>query len=70
LINACKDHRHLESFSSRTTLTRPMWERIAARWSEFGLPGQAPELLAYDADAGAVRYHEASELGGGEAPTR
>jgi 4-hydroxy-3-polyprenylbenzoate decarboxylase len=70
LINACKDHRHLESFSSRTTLTRPMWERIAARWSEFGLPGQAPELLAYDSDAGAVRYHEASELGGGEAPTR
>jgi UbiD family decarboxylase len=63
LINACKDHRHLEAFSKRTTLTREMWERLAARWSvEFGLPGQAPELLAYEAGTRPMTYHEASEL--------
>jgi 4-hydroxy-3-polyprenylbenzoate decarboxylase len=69
LINACKDHRHLETFSRRTTLTRQTWERIASRWStDFGLAGKAPELLAYDSisDSEAVRYHEASELSTGD----
>jgi UbiD family decarboxylase len=66
LINACKQHRHLESFSKRTTLTRGMWERLATRWSaEFGLPGRAPELLAYETAARPVAYHEASELSRG-----
>jgi 4-hydroxy-3-polyprenylbenzoate decarboxylase len=63
LINACKEHRYLESFSKRTTLTRPMWEQLAARWTkEFGLPGQAPELLAYEADSRGVTYHETAEM--------
>ena len=66
LINACKQHRYLEVFSKRTTLSREMWERLAARWSaEFGLPGQAPELLAYETGARALTYHEASELSRG-----
>lgn len=66
LINACKQHRYLDVFSKRTTLTRSMWERLAARWStEFGLPGRAPELLAYETGARPVTYHEASELGRG-----
>lgn len=63
LINACKEHRYLESFSKRTTLTRPTWERIAARWSkEFGLPGEAPELRHYETGADTVAYHEGSDL--------
>ncbi len=67
LINACKEHRYLEVFSPRTTLTRPMWERIAARWaSEFGLPGQAPEPLAYETGTRSVPYHEASDLARGD----
>lgn len=66
LINACKEHRHLESFSKRTTLTRETWERIASRWAtEFGLPGVAPELLAYEKGDRAVTYHEASDLAQG-----
>jgi UbiD family decarboxylase len=66
LINACKQHRYLEVFSKRTTLTRSMWERLATRWStEFGLPGGAPELLAYETAARPVTYHEASELSRG-----
>ncbi len=66
LINACKEHRYLEVFSPRTTLARPMRERIAARWaSEFGLPGQAPELLAYETGTRPATYHEASDLARG-----
>ncbi len=63
LINACKDHRHLEAFSHRATLTRATWERIAERWSvDFQLPGEPPELLAYEAAEAPVTYHEASDL--------
>jgi len=63
LINACMEHRYLETFSKRTSLTRAMWERIAKRWgAEFGLPGQAPQLLAYETSARVVTYHEASDL--------
>jgi 4-hydroxy-3-polyprenylbenzoate decarboxylase len=63
LINACKAHRYLESFSRRTMLRRPMWDQIAARWStDFGLAGQAPELVAYDSDSDGPVYHEASDL--------
>ena len=63
LINACKEHRYLDVFSHRTTLTRQMWERLAARWSaDLGLPGRAPELLAYETGARPAAYHEASEL--------
>ncbi len=66
LINACKEHRYLEVFSNRTTLTRQTWQRLAARWSaELGLPGQAPELLAYETGARPTAYHEASELNRG-----
>jgi 4-hydroxy-3-polyprenylbenzoate decarboxylase len=62
LINACRDYRHIGVFSRRTTLTRPVWERLAARWNEFGLPGEAPELLAYEVGAEQMRYHEATDL--------
>jgi 4-hydroxy-3-polyprenylbenzoate decarboxylase len=72
LINSCKEHRYLEVFSKRTTLTRQTWEGLAARWSaEFGLPGRAPELLAYETGARPATYHEASELSRGRpAPRR
>ncbi len=70
LINACKEHRFLETFSQRTALRRSIWERLAARWSrDFRLPGKAPELLAYDTAAQAPAYHESSELTRGRATT-
>jgi 3-polyprenyl-4-hydroxybenzoate decarboxylase len=63
LINACKEHRYLPVFSKRTALTRQMWEQLAARWSrDFGLPGQAPEPLAFETGEQQVSYHEAAEL--------
>jgi 4-hydroxy-3-polyprenylbenzoate decarboxylase len=56
LINACKQHRYLESFAKRTMLSRPTWERLAARWqTEFGLPGVAPTPLTFEpADPGST----------------
>jgi 4-hydroxy-3-polyprenylbenzoate decarboxylase len=65
LINACKDYQHIGVFSKRTTLTREVWQRIAARWKEFGLRGQAPELLAYELGTEDVKYHEATDLAQG-----
>lgn len=51
LINACKDYRFIDSFARRTTLRREVWERLAKRWSsDFGLPGEAPELAVYEDD--------------------
>jgi UbiD family decarboxylase len=65
LINACKEHRYLPIFSRRTALTRPMWEQLAARWnSDFGLPGQAPEPLAFETGEQRLSYHESAEMPG------
>jgi 4-hydroxy-3-polyprenylbenzoate decarboxylase len=48
LINACKDYRHLSSFSKRTMLRKRIYDAVAARWRELGLPGEAPAVLAYE----------------------
>jgi 4-hydroxy-3-polyprenylbenzoate decarboxylase len=50
MINACKDHRHLSTFSRRTMLRKRVYDRVAARWTELGLPGHAPAVLAYEPD--------------------
>ncbi len=57
LINACKEHRYLPVFSKRTTLRKETYDRIAARWKELGLPGQVPQVRAFEEDR-AVVYHE------------
>jgi 4-hydroxy-3-polyprenylbenzoate decarboxylase len=57
LINACKEHRYLPVFSKRTTLRKGTYDRIAARWKELGLPGQVPQVRAFEDDR-AVVYHE------------
>ena len=59
LINACKEHRYLPVFSKRTTLRKSIYDQVASRWTELGLPGSAPEVRAYEADAPqAVAYHD------------
>jgi 4-hydroxy-3-polyprenylbenzoate decarboxylase len=57
LINACKEHRYLPVFSKRTALRREIYERVAARWSQLGLPGQAPNVRAFESEQPVV-YHE------------
>ena len=51
LINACKPHRHLDTFPERTMVRRSVHERVSARWDELGLPGTPPDLVTLpDAD--------------------
>ncbi len=67
LINACKEHRYLPVFSKRTTLGREIYEQVAARWQQLGLPGQVPTVRAYEEEADVV-YHEAGGFEPGHQP--
>jgi len=62
LINACKEHRYIPVFSKRTTLRKSIYERVAHRWKELGLPGETPSVSVFESNA-PVTYHE---LGGFE----
>ena len=48
MINACKDYRHVSSFSRRTMLRKRVYDRVAARWTEMGFSGRAPAVLAFE----------------------
>ncbi len=48
LINACMEHKYKSVFSKRTTVARSVYERLTARWSEFGLPVAPPQLRALE----------------------
>ncbi len=67
LINACKEHRHLPVFSKRTTLRKKIYDQVAARWSELGLPGQIPSVRAFEAES-TVTYHEVGGFEPGRQP--
>jgi 4-hydroxy-3-polyprenylbenzoate decarboxylase len=60
LINACKQHRYLPVFSKRTTLRKSIYDRVAQRWDELGLPGNVPSVRAFEAETGGVTYHDES----------
>jgi UbiD family decarboxylase len=44
LINACKPHRYIKQFPPTTLLRREVYERVAARWAEFGFAEPPPRL--------------------------
>jgi UbiD family decarboxylase len=48
LINACMDYRFIKSFSRRTKLSKDAYEKVAARWQEYGFAGQAPEMSIFE----------------------
>ncbi len=50
LINVCKPHKHLAEFPRRTMLRRDIYDSVAASWDALGLPGQAPEIHAFERD--------------------
>jgi UbiD family decarboxylase len=50
LINACKPHRHIKEFPQATLLRREVYERVAARWAEYGLAGEVPRLNVFHED--------------------
>ncbi len=67
LINACKEHRYLPVFSKRTTLRREIYDRVASRWQKLGLPGQVPEVRAFEQESKVV-YHEVGGFEPGRQP--
>ncbi len=67
LINACKEHRHLPVFSKRTALRKSIYDKVAARWTELGLPGRIPTVRAFEADSRIV-YHEVGGFEPGRQP--
>src|SRR5712692_10166505 len=62
LINACKEHRYIESFSKRTAVRREIYDQLAGRWRRLGLAGEAPHLLAFHREDERPALHEAAEL--------
>jgi 4-hydroxy-3-polyprenylbenzoate decarboxylase len=67
LINACREHRHLPVFSKRTTLRQSIYEDVASRWQDLGLPGKAPQVKVFEQDRKAI-YHEVGGFEPGEQP--
>ena len=62
LINACKEHRYIDSFSKRTAVRRELYEQLARRWQRLGLPGEPPQLLAFHREEERAALHEAAEF--------
>lgn len=50
LINACKEHRYLSTFSKRSMVARSVYEKVKDRWQELGFEGPAPALRALEED--------------------
>jgi UbiD family decarboxylase len=67
LINACKEHRYLPVFSKRTTLRESMYNSVASRWQQLGLPGEAPTVRAFEKDDRVI-YHEVGGFEPGAQP--
>ena len=67
LINACKEHRYLPVFSKRTALRKEMYDKVAAEWKKLGLPGQVPEVRAFEEEKKVV-YHEVGGFEPGKQP--
>ena len=67
LINACKEHRYLPVFSKRTALRKEMYDKVASEWKKLGLPGQIPEVRAFE-EKKEVVYHEVGGFEPGKQP--
>ncbi|MBI2998851.1 MAG: UbiD family decarboxylase [Deltaproteobacteria bacterium] len=67
LINACKEHRYLPVFAKRTALRREIYDQVASRWRELGLPGEIPTVRAFEQETKVV-YHEVGGFEPGHQP--
>jgi UbiD family decarboxylase len=67
LINACKEHRYLPVFSKRTALRKEVYDQVAGMWKKLGLPGEAPQVRAFEQESKVV-YHEVGGFEPGKQP--
>jgi 4-hydroxy-3-polyprenylbenzoate decarboxylase len=50
LINACREHKYLDSFSKRTLLKESTYNRVIGKWSHFGFDFTPPVLKNFEPD--------------------
>jgi 4-hydroxy-3-polyprenylbenzoate decarboxylase len=68
LINACKEHRHLPVFAKRTMLRKSVYDKVAVRWKDLGLPGEIPRISVFESSSPMI-YHELGGFEPGYRPT-
>ena len=50
LIDACKPHRYMSQFPKSTKVRQTVYDSLAARWSELGFKGTAPQIDRFHED--------------------
>jgi 4-hydroxy-3-polyprenylbenzoate decarboxylase len=50
IINACKEHKFLKTFSKRTRLTKPTYEKVQKKWKSYGLDFDIPAIDVFEPD--------------------
>ncbi len=48
LINACKEHKYLATFSRRTKITKDIYNQVSDKWNRLGLKGKPPEIQVFE----------------------
>jgi 4-hydroxy-3-polyprenylbenzoate decarboxylase len=54
LINACKEHRYLDVFARRTSITEDVYNRVSERWRSLGLDGEPPRMKVFEDFKGVI----------------
>jgi UbiD family decarboxylase len=50
LINACREHKYLDSFAKRTLLRESVYKKVKENWAKFGFDFPPPELQTFESD--------------------
>jgi UbiD family decarboxylase len=48
LINACREHKYLKTFSKTTRLNEDVYRKVCEEWNELGLPGTPPKVDVFE----------------------
>jgi UbiD family decarboxylase len=48
IINACKEFKHIKTFSRRSLLKKEVYESVCARWNELGFAGEPPKVSSFE----------------------
>ncbi len=54
LINACKNHRFMQTFAKRTRLRKSVYDKLANQWQDLGLPGAIPTLKTFEPEGPVI----------------
>jgi 4-hydroxy-3-polyprenylbenzoate decarboxylase len=54
IINACKEFKHIKSFSPRNLLKKEVYESVCLRWKELGFDTPPPPITSFEPFTGKV----------------